>query len=61
MLDKLIEIAPILFAFGIFYGTTNSRIKALEKSHNELNGIGERLAILETKIDLLISKNKQNA
>jgi hypothetical protein len=61
MFEKLIELAPIMVAFGMFYGATNSRIKALEKNHEDSSGIGERLAILETKIDLLISKNKNNA
>jgi len=58
MLQNILDLAPALLAIGIFYGSTNSRIKALETIHKDSQSVTERLAILETKIDLLL-KTKQ--
>lgn len=57
-LQNIIDLAPALLAIGIFYGATNSRIKALENIHKDAQSVTERLAILETKIDLLLKSNK---
>ena len=53
----IISICSALICFGIFYGTTNNRIKVLEDNHKDSNLISQRLAILETKIDLLLNSN----
>jgi hypothetical protein len=54
MVESVLNIAPAILAIGIFYGATNSRIKALENIHKDAQSVTERLAILETKIDLLL-------
>lgn len=54
MVESILNIAPAILAIGIFYGATNSRIKALENIHKDAQSVTERLAILETKIDLLL-------
>jgi hypothetical protein len=54
MVENILNIAPAILAIGIFYGATNSRIKALENIHKDAQSVTERLAILETKIDLLL-------
>jgi hypothetical protein len=39
---------------GIFYGATNSRIKALEKEVESLSDVNERLARIEEKLNVLL-------
>lgn len=50
-------LAPAITC-GIFYGATNARIKALEKSSDAKDSLGERLAKVEAKLDLLIKNYK---
>jgi hypothetical protein len=59
MVENILNIAPAILAIGIFYGATNSRIKALENIHKDAQSVTERLAILETKIDLLLKTKNQ--
>lgn len=50
-------LAPAI-TLGIFYGATNARIKTLEKSNDAKESLGERLAKVEAKLDLLIKNYK---
>lgn len=59
MVENILNIAPAILAIGIFYGATNSRIKALENIHKDAQSVTERLAILETKIDLLLKTKEK--
>jgi hypothetical protein len=59
MVENILNIAPAILAIGIFYGATNSRIKALENIHRDAQSVNERLAILETKIDLLLKTKEK--
>lgn len=59
MVENILNIAPAILAIGIFYGATNSRIKALENIHRDAQSVTERLAILETKIDLLLKTKEK--
>jgi hypothetical protein len=59
MVESILNIAPAILAIGIFYGATNSRIKALENIHKDAQSVTERLAILETKIDLLLKTKEK--
>ena len=40
---------------GIFYGATNSRIKTLEKSIENINSLSDRLARIEEKTQLILN------
>jgi hypothetical protein len=50
----LIQIIALILPVGIFYGATNSRIKALEKEVESLSDVNERLARIEEKLNVLL-------
>lgn len=50
----LIQIIGLILPVGIFYGATNSRIKALEKEVESLSDVNERLARIEEKLNVLL-------
>jgi hypothetical protein len=56
-LQNGIELLLCIFSIGITYGSLNNRIKQLENTLEDQKNIGERLARIEERLNLLISKN----
>jgi hypothetical protein len=56
-MEQIIQIISIILPVGIFYGATSQRIKSIEKHINDQKTLIERLASVEAKLDLLITKN----
>jgi len=56
MNEVLIQLIMSCLPVAVFYGAFIQRIKTLEKQMQEHNGIIERLASVETKLDFLINK-----
>jgi hypothetical protein len=55
MSNELLQIISIVLPVGIFYGATNSRIKTLEKSIENINALSDRLARIEEKTNLILN------
>jgi uncharacterized protein YneF (UPF0154 family) len=56
MNEILIQLIMTCLPVAVFYGAFIQRIKTLEKQMQEHNGIIERLASVEAKLDFLINK-----
>lgn len=56
-----LELLLCIFSIGITYGTLNNRIKQVENTLENHKDIGERLARIEERLNLLINKNNNNA
>lgn len=55
-MDLTIQLICSVLPVAVFYGAFIQRIKTLEKQVQEHNGIIERLASVEAKLDFLINK-----
>jgi hypothetical protein len=55
--QNCIELLLCIFSIGITYGSLNNRIKQLESTLEDQKNIGERLARIEERLNLLINKN----
>jgi hypothetical protein len=55
--QNAIELLLCIFSIGITYGSLNNRIKQLENTLEDQKNIGERLARIEERLNLLINKN----
>lgn len=51
------EILLFIFSLGITYGSLNNRIKQLESTLQDHKNIGERLARIEERLEILLNKN----
>ena len=56
-LQNGIELLLCIFSIGITYGSLSNRIKQLENTLEDQKNIGERLARIEERLNLLINKN----
>jgi hypothetical protein len=59
-LETGLELLLCIFSIGITYGTLNNRIKQVESTLENHKDIGERLARIEERLNLLINKNTNN-
>ena len=59
-LETGLELLLCIFSIGITYGTLNNRIKQVEHTLDNHKDIGERLARIEERLNLLINKNNNN-
>jgi len=55
MSNEILQLISIVLPVGIFYGATNSRIKTLEKSIENINALSDRLARIEEKTQLILN------
>jgi hypothetical protein len=55
MTNEILQIISIILPIGIFYGATNSRIKALEMSVKNIHDLSDRLARIEEKTTLILN------
>ena len=55
MSNEILQLISIVLPVGIFYGATNSRIKTLEKSIENINALSDRLARIEEKTNLILN------
>jgi hypothetical protein len=55
MSNEILQLISIVLPVGIFYGATNSRIKTLEKSIENINKLSDRLARIEEKTNLILN------
>jgi len=55
MSNEILQLISIVLPVGIFYGATNSRIKTLEKSIENINSLSDRLARIEEKTQLILN------
>jgi archaellum component FlaG (FlaF/FlaG flagellin family) len=53
--EIIFSIVTFIFCSGVVYGALSNRIKNLEKSIHENKDIGERLAKIETKVEILVN------
>ena len=58
-LEVLIPVISFIFCSGVIYGSLNNRIKVIEKQISESKDIAERLAKIETQIEILITNIKK--
>jgi hypothetical protein len=56
MSNEILQLISIVLPVGIFYGATNSRIKTLEKSIENINALSDRLARIEEKTNLILNQ-----
>ena len=57
--EVLIPVISFIFCSGVIYGSLNNRIKVIEKQISESKDIAERLAKIETQIEILITNIKK--
>ena len=55
-MDLTLQLISSILPVAVFYGAFIQRIKTLEKQMQQHNGIIERLASVEAKLDFLINK-----
>ena len=55
-MNVTVQLISSFLPVAVFYGAFIQRIKTLEKQMQEHNGIIERLASVEAKLDFLINK-----
>ena len=60
ILETCLQLLLCIFSIGITYGTLNNRIKQVESTLEDHKKIGERLARIEERLNLLINKNNNN-
>lgn len=51
------EILLFIFSLGITYGSLSNRIKQLENTLQDHKNIGERLARIEERLEILLNKH----
>ena len=54
--DTALQLLLCILSIGITYGSLNNRIKTIEKRQDEHKDIGERLARIETNLEILLKK-----
>jgi hypothetical protein len=57
-LETGMELLLCIFSIGITYGTLNNRIKQVESTLENHKDIGERLARIEERLNLLINQKQ---
>ena len=55
-LQSAMEILLCILSIGITYGSLNSRVKQVESKLDDQKNIGERLARIEERLDILLTK-----
>lgn len=55
-LKGILEIVLCILSVGVAYGSVSNRIKTIEKRQDEHKNIGERLAKIETSLEILLTK-----
>ena len=55
-LETALQLLLCILSIGITYGSLNNRIKTIEKRQDEHKDIGERLARIETNLEILLKK-----
>lgn len=58
-LEPFVPVISFIFCSGVIYGSLNNRIKHIEKQIYESKDIAERLAKIETQIEILITNIKK--
>ena len=53
ILETCLQLLLCIFSIGITYGTLNNRIKQVESTLEDHKNIGERLARIEERLNLL--------
>lgn len=56
MMQQTIEIIGILCSVAVVWGVNQADIKSLKKEIEEYKKHGERLAVIESKLDLILKK-----
>ena len=54
--ETALQLILCILSIGITYGSLNNRIKTIEKRQDEHKDIGERLARIETNLEILLKK-----
>jgi hypothetical protein len=57
-LETGMQLLLCIFSIGITYGTLNNRIKQVESTLENHKDIGERLARIEERLNLLINQKQ---
>lgn len=57
--EVIISVVSFIFCSGVIYGSLNNRLKHIERSLQQNNGIGERLAKIEGQIQLILNSLKK--
>ena len=57
--EVVISVISFIFCSGVIYGSLNNRLKHIESSLRQNNGIGERLAKIEGQIQLILNSIKK--
>ena len=55
--SNALELLLCIFSIGITYGTLSNRIKQIESTLDDQKSIAERLARIEERINILLTKN----
>ena len=53
--EVIISVISFIFCSGVIYGSLNNRLKHIERSLQDNNVIGERLAKIEGQIQLILN------
>lgn len=57
--EIIIPVISFIFCSGVIYGSLNIRIRNIERQIHESKDIAERLAKIETQIEILITNIKK--
>lgn len=57
--EIIIPVISFIFCSGVIYGSLNNRIRNIERQIHESKDIAERLAKIETQIEILITNIKK--
>lgn len=57
--EVIIPVISFIFCSGVIYGSLNNRIRNIERQIHENKDIAERLAKIETQIEILITNIKK--
>lgn len=57
--ELLIPVISFIFCSGVIYGSLNNRIRNIERQIHESKDIAERLAKIETQIEILVTNIKK--